>query len=498
MGTIVYLILWPRDLFRFDEGLYLYESKRLLDGDVFYRDIFEIITPGAFYLMAGLYWLFGVSMLTARMSMAVLHAIIVTAIYLACRSVGTRRMVATAAAVAHMAICYSAAPTASPHRVGTLLVVILLLLALRWRTPSARRAAVFGLFVGALVAVQQQKGLVMSVAVPTLLTADHLLAWRARRSPETSLVVELAAYAVGVATLVVPLFVGLVAAAGWHDVFKDLVRAPLVNYRGTLRSAWGAYPAYNAKLYAFPQLLAFQPVVIGIAALRIGWQWLRDEPTDELRNLQCLTILPAFAMLSIMYFPNYTHLAIVAPVCLPLVGETLEWILRFGERVARVPAFAGTVLGLILIARLGVQLRQNLEQRHQMYPLTAPTPFGLVGFPFRDEIEFVEAIRQLMPEGGPREFFAYPHQASWYLVADGRNPTRYQVVLKDYSGPEIFDEVLGTLEARKVPLVAVARTEVKWKNDPILAYLAEKYELVPLPFTGKFRILHLYKRKDGV
>src|SRR5262249_20429603 len=159
------------------------------------------------------------------------------AIYLACRTVGTRRIVATAAAIAHLAICYPAAPTASAHRVATMLVVILLLLVLRWRTPSVRRAVVFGLLIAALVSVQQQKGLVMAAAVPVLLAADHLLAWRARRAAPTSLIAELTAYTAGIVALVVPLIVALVVTAGWHDVFLDLVRFPLVNYRTSLQTA---------------------------------------------------------------------------------------------------------------------------------------------------------------------------------------------------------------------------------------------------------------------
>jgi len=51
-GTLAYLSTLPRILGPSDEGLYLYNAKRVLDGDVLYRDIYDIITPASHYLMA--------------------------------------------------------------------------------------------------------------------------------------------------------------------------------------------------------------------------------------------------------------------------------------------------------------------------------------------------------------------------------------------------------------------------------------------------------------
>src|SRR6185295_19928482 len=69
--TVAYLAALPRTIASADEGTFLYEAKRILDGQVFYRDIFDLITPGAHYLMAALYWVFGVDIATARLADAV-------------------------------------------------------------------------------------------------------------------------------------------------------------------------------------------------------------------------------------------------------------------------------------------------------------------------------------------------------------------------------------------------------------------------------------------
>src|SRR5207244_133876 len=96
-GSIAYVDLLPRTLGGSDEGIYLYEAKRLLGGEVFYRDIFDLITPGAHYLMAGAFALFGASIDTARRADAIVHGLIVLTTYVTARMLGVRGTLAAAA-----------------------------------------------------------------------------------------------------------------------------------------------------------------------------------------------------------------------------------------------------------------------------------------------------------------------------------------------------------------------------------------------------------------
>src|SRR5215475_3726882 len=56
---------WPARIFVLDEGVFLYEAKRILDGQVMYRDFFDLVGPASNYALALIYLLFGVSMETA-------------------------------------------------------------------------------------------------------------------------------------------------------------------------------------------------------------------------------------------------------------------------------------------------------------------------------------------------------------------------------------------------------------------------------------------------
>src|SRR5437879_12795740 len=90
-GTTLYLCGLPRNLGASDEGAYLYESKMLLQGRVLYRDVFEIVAPGFYYLPAALFWLFGSAMAAARTGTAGLPGFFVDGIYGPCRLAGGRR-----------------------------------------------------------------------------------------------------------------------------------------------------------------------------------------------------------------------------------------------------------------------------------------------------------------------------------------------------------------------------------------------------------------------
>ena len=56
LAMVAYLSDLPRTLGRADESHFLYEAKRIRDGEVMYRDFFQFVTPGAPYVMALLFW----------------------------------------------------------------------------------------------------------------------------------------------------------------------------------------------------------------------------------------------------------------------------------------------------------------------------------------------------------------------------------------------------------------------------------------------------------
>src|SRR5262249_28038401 len=92
-GTLMLLValycwLLPHALGTSDEGIFLYEAKRVAEGAVFYRDVFDIITPLSTFVLAGLFAVFGATVTTARVADALVHGAIVAGIFGVARRLG--------------------------------------------------------------------------------------------------------------------------------------------------------------------------------------------------------------------------------------------------------------------------------------------------------------------------------------------------------------------------------------------------------------------------
>src|SRR6185312_10630636 len=83
-----------------DEGIALQGATRILHGQFPYRDFFSFYTPGSYYLLAGLFGIFGNSLLVARTSLAVTGALCSVITYLLSRRVCSRGMSIFAATLA--------------------------------------------------------------------------------------------------------------------------------------------------------------------------------------------------------------------------------------------------------------------------------------------------------------------------------------------------------------------------------------------------------------
>jgi len=85
----------------FDEGITLFGADRVAHGAVPHRDFYTLYGPGQFYVLAGLFKLFGTSVLVERIWNTIVSASSVVLIFLIVDRVAPRRF-AVVAAVAGM------------------------------------------------------------------------------------------------------------------------------------------------------------------------------------------------------------------------------------------------------------------------------------------------------------------------------------------------------------------------------------------------------------
>lgn len=500
-ATIVYLSFWPLDFYGFDEGIYLYEAKRVLDGAVMYRDFFDILTPGWFYAMAGVFALFGVSMEVARAAMSVVHGLIAVLVFAICRHIGVRPALALLLGAAHIALDYPAVSIATPHWLSTLVTLILLMVVLRWPATKAAPAVLWGVIVGLLILIQQQKGAPMAMGVAALVGVDALLA--APRPWLGALVRRLAWYAAGLLALTVPVMLAFVVTAGFDEVFRALVRYPLVNYRGLMGSfpslswrnilSWGAYYAPILPQGFINQRL---PTLIPLGVAWCVWLWRNDRAGSDLRRAIVVVLFSIVMLWSISYSPDSTHFAYVAPIWFVLAGMLVESGLRaISGRLPYVNAAAHVVVCVLAVACCWL-LASSLQSRRERCKVPAYTVFGR-----NDLVDSLGGaayawLTELFRNEHVKEIFVYPASPGLYLLTGTENATRYQIVLGNYTDNDAVEEVVHALETRKVEFIVRHFYPGLPKLQRLNSYVEANYDRVPLPDVFRTsNITHLFRRK---
>jgi len=74
----------------YDEGVNLYGASLVLDGQMVYRDFWTVYPPGRFYALAGLFRVFGPSILVERLFWTIVHVLLVICVYFVAKRLGGR------------------------------------------------------------------------------------------------------------------------------------------------------------------------------------------------------------------------------------------------------------------------------------------------------------------------------------------------------------------------------------------------------------------------
>ena len=483
VGAALYLSALPYNLNAADESYFLYEAKRVRDGEVMYRDVFEFATPLAAYAMAGLFWLFGTSMATARISMAFLHALTGVLLYATSRQLGVRRELALAVPLAYLAVCQAVWPFASWHWFSTLFAtaVLLSMVAGPWATRP-RWMVVPGLLNGFLICVQQQKGVALAAGTGAVLVADFLVD---RRYPDPgswrALATRLAYLAAGVAVVVGPVLLAFTLLAGVQPLYDVLVRFPLENYRPSFRSAWGAVAPLSSPFaeYTFPTVSSMHRLPCCCRS-SIGRRANRRAPGSTGRQASVGVDRPVRLLRAVdSLFPRRDPHR--------LRGGSLLDRRRAGPGVGarrRSPAcphapHRGRGRGA---ARFGPRFPpvRNARLLSGQFPVSHETAFGRVDFADRWEPVLLDKARQLVAETPSQELFCYPYLSLPYLVTGARNPTPYQYLMSGVSPDQHIKNTLAILDAHRVPYI-VGSLFFLQRDDPIAQYIKQHYEFVPIP-----------------
>jgi hypothetical protein len=467
-----------------DEGLLLHVAERLADGQVPYRDVYFIYTPGFQYLLAGLFRVLGASLGIEQALLWAVHVALVLVVYgLAVRLAW--RPLAVGAALVVMA------SGASPYRT---LIGLLTILALSRYAEAGRRLwlVASGLLIGASYLVGQEVGVYTLGAALGFLAVDWLgrsnaVRWlrahlpraegvpSSRAAGDEPLPYALSADAIEfraaggksatrapgsssaarertcprhtagnlvllllAAALVILPWVAVMAAQGaLPAMLEDTVRVTFLDQPRYMHVAlppllpvlpddlsanvvWGP-PAY----LFYVKLMLYLPLVTAAAAAGVlGARLLLGGEDEGARRVLPLALFAAFALGTLAFRADYYHLRQTLPITLALLAWLLSE-LRAAVLAHGWPRWAAAGVVLPLATILVVNVGEAAAQRETLSaPLETARGRALVDATTARDLGGL--LRDLEARTGPDEaIYVAPAETAIYFLADRRNPTRY-------------------------------------------------------------------------
>lgn len=481
VAAVVYLLSFPRVLGRSDESYLLYGAKRLLQGQAIYADFFDCITPASYYLFAAVFTLTGPSLLAARIAMALIHGISCLLLFgLARRVAGLAE--AALAVLTFAVLCVPVWPYASPHWISTCLglAVAATVLAGGWRTSARARPAVAGVLAGLTFCVQQQRGVFvgawLAIAIALLaLSPSPRGFWRRLRG-------ELGSAAAGGSVVVLV----ILGHAAWRSSIAQLTYALYTFVRESYAPAnvgttsWAGFMPLSTPFlpYTWHWLLRAAPAVLVLEGGSLALQVIRRPAELDVTRV-CLLLLAVVMAASIIYFPDYIHVAYILPFLLLPAARVVHGarslpLWRRHALLALAPPSALVLMSLALVAKGASNLQLAEREAPQQFASAVGPLRGDVGS--RRLLETLQRLHRDLPADRPGRdlLFAYAADTWLYLAVPGDNPTPFSALLHGFHTPRQFAQAVAALRSRQVPVI-VALTPFMAADDPIRRLLDQEY-----------------------
>jgi hypothetical protein len=475
--SFAYLLTYPLAIGKADESHLLYGAKRVLEGEVIYKDFFEILTPLAYYLFAGIFRVASTTLLAARVGMACIEALGCGLLFHLTRRVSGSAE-ATLLTLIFAGVCIPTWPYASPHWLSTVLglLVATVTLARTGGDSSRARPLVAGILAGVAVCVQQQRGVFLAAWLPLALSV--LVVSRPRGTRLRTLAGQIAWGAAGGAIVVV----AVLGHAAWRSSPAAVYDA-LYTFNATVypemagRVPWatvlGMTQVWRAATWI--PLLRLSPLFLAIEAVLL----LRARRPLDRRDLEraCLWLLAALMVLSVWYLPDFIHVSFVLPFLL-MPGAAALHALRSAPVWNRAPAMRRLVIATVWLVSLVVlgQAIANVSYARAIAPVRLDTAFGPVRTDAASARLFRAVRAHLLREpDGRAMLYSYPDDAWLYLTVAGDDPTPYSIILASVYPRERVRQVTDALRARRAGTVVVF---TPLAADLIPQVVAENYDLV--------------------
>ncbi|MES2222304.1 MAG: hypothetical protein V4587_15215 [Acidobacteriota bacterium] len=423
-----------------DEGTLVYGAVRIVQGQVFARDFFEVMGPGTFYWLAAFFKLFGVTFLAARICLFVTSlGTFILMYFLSQRVCGRYQFLPALLLVgAYFSTIW---PMVNHHVDSNFFGLLSIALMVLWRQKS-RNVLLFaaGAVAGITTCIIQPKGILLLLAFIGWI-------WIQQRS-QSGWWLSTLRIMVGYCGVL-----GLTGLYFWsHGALRELLymnfiwpsqhysKVNVVPYALGLRQYWSHWTIQPhglpwmvplAIILFVPYLLAaVLPALVPLLGLPLR--------ADNLRPQILLYWLCGWAMwLSEIHRRDIGHLVAASPL---LIILCIHFLVEYRAKIAN------SVLQFLAVCA------GSLAAVNLLLVFSAPSVHTRAGnvamFKKAPALEFLDS--HLAPG---TTMFAYPYSPMYYFLSGTNNPTRYSLLVYNYNTPSQFLDVIQTLDREKVKYV---------------------------------------------
>jgi hypothetical protein len=339
----------------YDESLILVGAMRVQAGQIPHRDFYANYGPAQFYVLAGLFRLFGQSILVERFYDLVVKALLVTLIYRTLLDYCRRSVALGAAFVAALWIVSLAAMTGTPTIPLSLLSLVgsLLILPVFVSNVSAGRLLLAGVISGIATLFRYDVGIALIGVHAGALAFAGYGRFRGGSARVRDFSLSIAPYLAGAALVLLPTALWYVSASVTTGFFHDLVQYPSKYYH---RGRNLPFPRITLK--GFDTLNIYVLPVVGVLALYIGgvgFLRVREGDVEDSVNNRARTswsgVLILFGLLTLaMYAKGFVRISL-PHLYLAIIPSLLLFAVLYDHRFSfsRVTRIAIVVMTWLMV-----------------------------------------------------------------------------------------------------------------------------------------------------
>jgi hypothetical protein len=425
-----------------DEGTLDYGAVRVVHGQVFARDFFEVIGPGTFYWLAAFFKLFGVSFLATRICLFITSLGTALLMYFLSRRVCGKYQILPCILLG--ATYFGGLWPAISHHVDSnffgLLAVACIVL---WQDRSSNGLLLAaGVLAGVTTAFLQPKGMLLFCAFLAWLWIQY----RRRTASLSSLAVITGGYLSVIGLILLYfwskgalnslIYVNFVWPSRHYGAVNSVPYAQgiISNYwdHWTIVKSGFRWTVPMAAVLIVPLVfIAALPGLLPVLGARYRWNIARPE-------ILLYWLCGGALWLAELHRKDMAHLVFGSPL---LIILCIHFLTEYNGKIASL------ALQMLSISAVCLALFNLLCLLLAAHSIT--TRVGSVKM-FKDAPVLTFLAKHVAPG---EEIFAYPYCPRYYFLSSTTNPTPYSILIYNYNTPSQFQGVVRILDQHKVRYV---------------------------------------------